>query len=253
MTTIQSALTLYGSPLSQPVRAVIWLLLLKKMPFELILMNPGSKGEIGTRNPNFLKKNPNGTIPFLEDNATDVAMAEAHAILVYLCRKNAWFDLYPSEPAKYTKIDWYLHAHHRGIREASLAFFAPNVRKDLVFSETFLDNAKKMFRRSLQSLEQGWLDQSRFIAGDSRSICDLAAYVEIGQLRPRFTNLFDFEPFPNVRRWLDDMAATDSHDEAHTSLTVLGDISVKAPGINTIKEANKRGYSAVMKRQSLYR
>ena len=143
MTTIQSALTLYGSPLSQPVRAVIWLLLLKKIPFELILMNPGSKGEIGTRNPNFLKKNPNGTIPFLEDNANDVAMAEAHAILVYLCRKNAWFDLYPSEPAKYTKIDWYLHAHHRGIREASLAFSPQMFVKILYFPRPFWITLKK--------------------------------------------------------------------------------------------------------------
>ena len=52
----QSDLKLYGTPLSQPVRAVIWLLLYHRQPFQLILMNPGSKGDIGTRNPNFLEK-----------------------------------------------------------------------------------------------------------------------------------------------------------------------------------------------------
>ena len=143
MPSQQPPLKLYGSPLSQPVRAVIWLLLYMREPFQLILMNPGSKGDTGTRNPIFLEKNPNGTIPFLEDSETGIAMAEAHAILVYLCRKNSWHDLYPADPAECTKIDWYLHSHHRGIRDASLAFFAPNVRKDLTFPATFLDSAQK--------------------------------------------------------------------------------------------------------------
>ena len=77
-----SDLKLYGTPLSQPVRAVIWVLLHKKKLFDLILMNPGSKGPIGTRNPAFLCKNPNGTIPFLEDKTNGVSMAEASAILI---------------------------------------------------------------------------------------------------------------------------------------------------------------------------
>ena len=32
---------LYGVPFSQPVRAVMWSMLLKRKPFELILTNPG--------------------------------------------------------------------------------------------------------------------------------------------------------------------------------------------------------------------
>ena len=250
MPSQQPPLKLYGSPLSQPVRAVIWLLLYMREPFQLILMNPGSKGDSGTRNPIFLEKNPNGTIPFLEDSETGIAMAEAHAILVYLCRKNSWHDLYPADPAECTKIDWYLHSHHRGIRDASLAFFAPNVRKDLKFPATFLDSAQKVFTRSLNSLEKSWLDKSRFIAGDSLSIADLAAYVEIGQLRPQFTNLFDFEQLPNVRQWMNDIADIDSHDVAHTALTTLGDISVKAPDMEAVITANKQGYKAIMDRQA---
>ena len=51
-------LIVYGVPFSQPVRAVLWLLILKKLPFELSLINPGSKGDNGSRNPNYLEKNP---------------------------------------------------------------------------------------------------------------------------------------------------------------------------------------------------
>ena len=39
------ALIVYGVPFSQPVRAVLWLLLWKRRPFELRLVNPGSSGD----------------------------------------------------------------------------------------------------------------------------------------------------------------------------------------------------------------
>ena len=134
MARSETTLKIYGVPLSQPVRAVLWLLLYKREPFEFILANPGSTRANGTRHPDFLDKNPNGMIPFIEDPDTGVAIAEAHAILVYLCRKHGWYDLYPTDPASCAKIDAFLHAHHRGIRNASVGFFAPSVRKDLHLS-----------------------------------------------------------------------------------------------------------------------
>ena len=46
---------IYGVPFSQPVRAVMWLMLIKKFPFKLKLTNPGSSSEGGSRHPDFLK------------------------------------------------------------------------------------------------------------------------------------------------------------------------------------------------------
>jgi len=63
--------------------------------------------------------------------------------------------------------------------------------------------------------------------------------VEIGQLQPGFTNVYDFEPFPNVRRWLDQMKQVAGHDDVHVVLAELGDISVEPPTMETIKNANK--------------
>ena len=80
-------LNLYGVPFSQPVRTVIWLLLLKKQPFQLVPTNPGSKGETGSRHPTYLVKNPSGTIPCLEETDTGYTLGEAHAIITYLCQK----------------------------------------------------------------------------------------------------------------------------------------------------------------------
>ena len=61
MNSRKNPFVLYGVPFSQPVRAVMWLMLYKQLPFEMVLINPGSKGENGSRNPAYLAKNPGGT------------------------------------------------------------------------------------------------------------------------------------------------------------------------------------------------
>ena len=190
-------LKLYGVPFSQPVRAVMWLMLYKSTPFEMVLINPGSKGENGSRNPAYLAKNPGGTIPTIEDPASGYVLAEAHAILCYLCNRYGWDDVYPASPEARGQVDWYLHYHHRNVRDASLGLVAPKIRKDLNIPELMQVSAKLTLTRALEALDTGWLAKSTFIAGDALTIADFAAYAEIGQLRPEFTNVFDFEPYPN--------------------------------------------------------
>ena len=113
-------LTLYGVPFSQPVRAVMWLMLFKRLPFEIVMINPGSKGDNGSRNPNYLAKNPGGTIPTIEESDTGFTLGEAHAIMTYLSRKHGWTDVYSEDDRVRARIDQYLHYHHRNIRDTSL-------------------------------------------------------------------------------------------------------------------------------------
>ena len=241
-------LILYGIPFSQPVRAVMWLLLYKRLPFDLVPINPGSKGDNGSRSPAYLAKNPAGTIPALEEPQTGLVLGEAHAILCYLSNKHGWTDVYPSDPQQRARVDWYLHYHHRNVREASIGLVAPKIRKDLNIPEITQQTAKSTFTRALRALDTAWLAQSRYLTGDQLSLADFAAYVEIGQLQPAFTNLFDFEPFPHVRRWLDDMKQVDGHDDAHVVLAELGDISVEPPAMEAIRNANMRALTALKQR-----
>ena len=242
------SLVLYGVPFSQPVRAVMWLLFLKKAPFEMVLINPGSKGETGSRNPAFLAKNPSGTIPCIEETETGFTLGEAHAIMTYLARTRGWTDVYPENEQTRATIDAYLHYHHRNIREASVGLVAPKIRKDLNIPEAVQEGARRNLTAALKTLESGWLSNHRFLVGDSVSLADLAAYVEIGQLQPQFTNVFDLSTFPNVSRWLDDMTKVDGHDDVHTVLAELGDISAVAPTMEKIKNANKMALSALKRR-----
>ena len=73
----------------------------------------------------------------------------------------------------------------------------------------------------------------------------MSAYVEIGQLQSKFTNVYDFEPLPNITRWLEEMNQVAYHDEVHTSLYELGDISSEAPSMETIISANKKGFVVI--------
>ena len=245
---MSNSLILYGVPFSQPVRAVMWLMLYKRQPFEMVLINPGSSGETGSRNPAYLKKFPGGTIPSLEDSESGFLLSEAPAIMCYLCNRFGWTDLYPDSPELRAKIDWYLHFHHRNVREASGGLVAPKIRKDLNISEDFQKSAQASLKRALEALEEGWLHDSKYLTGDELTIADMAAYVEIGQLQARFTNVYDFSPFPNVQRWLSDMTEVEHHDDVHTALYELGDISEEAPSMETIVNANKEAFKVLKTR-----
>ncbi len=239
---------LYGVPLSQPVRAVMWLLLYKQVPFRMVPVNPGSPKEGGSRHPDYLAKNPGGTVPTLEEPDTGFALGEAHAILCYLAERHGWEDVYPGELRRRARVNWYLHYHHRNVREASIGLVAPRIRKDLNIPEAMQQASSATFTRALGALETGCLDGSRFLAGDSLTLADFAAYVEIGQLQPGFTSIYDFDPFPNVRRWLEEMKSVDGHDDAHVVLRELGDISREAPSMEAIRDANIRAFSALKER-----
>jgi glutathione S-transferase len=241
----RTAPILYGVPFSQPVRAVMWLLLYQRTPFEMVLINPGSSGENGSRHPAYLAKNPGGTIPTLEEPDTGFVLAEAHAIMTYLCNRHGWHDVYPQDPQLRARIDWYLHYHQRNVRDASIGLVAPRIRKDLNIPEGMQRAAHATLTSALRALDTGWLNRSRFIAADALTIADFAAYVEIGQLQPCFTNLYDFGPFPNVGRWLADMRRIDAHDVVHVALAELGDISVDSPSMDAIRDANRSALRAM--------
>ncbi len=235
---------LYGVPFSQPVRAVMWLMLYKKSPFKMVLINPGSKGDNGSRNPEYLAKSPGGTISCLEDPETGFTLGEAHAIMAYLCRKNGWTDLYPEGLEERAEVDWYLHYHHRNVRDASLGLVAPRIRKDLDIPEVMQLSAQANLGRALEALNARLADQSH-IVGNSLTIADFAAYVEIGQLQPQFTNVFDLSPWSNVQRWLAAMSEEEGHDTVHVALAELGDISQEPPTMEVIKTANKNALGAL--------
>lgn len=237
---------IYGLPFSQPVRAVLWLLLNKRQPFEFRMVNPGHPGKNGSRHPEFLAKNPAGTIPCLEEAESGFCIGEAHAILTYLCRSRCWNDLYPDNAQEQGRIDAYLHFHHRNVREAS-TMVAARVRKDLNFSPEMQANSRRLFLQAAAILDSHYLQSSEFLLGDSLSIADFAACVEVGQLSSDYTNILDLSEFPRLSKWLERMKQVAGYAEVHFPLQEIGDIRDEPPSIDTLRSANVGGLEMLTK------
>lgn len=64
----------------------------------------------------YLDLNPVGGIPAIDDDG--FVLAESHAILRYLARRQARADLYPAAAGEQARVDEFLERFHTGIRAA---------------------------------------------------------------------------------------------------------------------------------------
>lgn len=235
MTLLQ--LKLYGVPLSQPVRAVIWTLLQKKQPFELITTIPGANLNtfvLGSRHPDYLKLT-NGRInsvpvmTFIQKDKPEYSIGEAAAIMTHLCELLGYDDLYPQAPCEEKRdIDSFLHWHHSNSRQiAQCVFPIFKQNKPGIMLQNHEPAAKAM-----KSIEEGWLSSQRnFISGskDQHSIADILLYEEIyGTHSMGLIPGLDEGEYPNIAAWMDRMKQqVPFHDEAHAAIISLGDCSTK--------------------------
>jgi len=205
-------LTIYGHYVSQPSRAVLWILKLQNIDFKYVELNP-STGE--TRTPEFLKKFPSHTIPAMECDG--ICIAESGAILLFLAEKFGWDDLYPKDAKIRAEINQYLFYHTVNTRQCTLVHFRPQ----LVFALTGkkLEPSKNelgMFKETLRTLEN-LLSRGDYIVSDRLTFADISCYCEIDQLLLG-DSLFDFSAYPNILKWAEKMKKVPLHDEVHLPL-----------------------------------
>eukprot|EP00040_Diaphanoeca_grandis_P042446 m.265057 g.265057 ORF g.265057 m.265057 type:complete len:246 (-) comp59625_c0_seq1:52-789(-) len=229
-------LTIYGVPLSQPVRAVVWACLIKRVPFDFQVIVPGAKiPKRGGQSPEYLAINPTGTVPCIDDNG--VVVFESNAILTYLAHRYNWTDLYPQDPAKRACVDQYLHWHHRNTREFS-GLVSPKFRPDLVFPPGFKEQVSKGIAKSMRILD-GWLSSQQYVAGESLTLADIALFQEVSQLAPEFGNLYDFQPYPGLQKWLETMKQVPYYSEITEASKLVGDLSGDV-AMATLMSSNKK-------------
>ncbi len=237
-------LVIYGVPNSQPVRAVVWLCLMKGLPFDLRLTSQNDHA----KRPEYLDRvNPRGTIPAIDDDG--VVLWESHAIMIYLCEKHGWRDLWPEDLVARAQVNQYLHFHHRNTRELveswsralwPTVFGKSDPDEAWYLRNTFVGvrNNAEVAQQALRTIET-LLERAPFLAGESLTLADLSAYEELGQNQPRFANCTDYRPYPHIRRWLAEMARLPFHDEAHDVWVRIGDARKLEGGMRAIATANK--------------
>ncbi|KAH8411929.1 hypothetical protein KR222_002520, partial [Zaprionus bogoriensis] len=186
-----SGIVLYGVDMSPPVRAVLLTLKALELPYEY------KEVALGTENlkPEYLKKNPQGTVPTLEDNGSFIW--DSHAICSYLVDKYGKSDaLYPKDLVKRAAVDQRLFFDasviYMSLWNVSIRFWRKGITE---VPKEKVDN----IRDALKTTDL-FLDGKTYIAGDTLTIADFCCAATVSSL-PAVLDI-DAKLYPNVTAWL---------------------------------------------------
>ena len=150
-------------------------------------------GEGEHKQPEFLKMNPFGQVPVIDDNGTIVA--DSNAILVYLARKyDAKGTWLPKDPAGEANVQRWL-----SVAAGPLAFGPAAARLITVFGYSF--NADEVITRAhaLYKIMDAELAKTPFLAGTEPTIADIANYSYTAHAPEGGVSLDDYK---HIRAWL---------------------------------------------------
>lgn len=180
---------LYHLPLSGHAhRAVLFLSLLGQKA-ELIEVDLAN-GE--HRTPEYLKLNPFGQVPVLDDNG--FVVNDSNAILVYLATKLGRKDWLPDDLETVARIQKWL-----SVAAGEIAYGPCAARLITVFGADF--RAEEVIARAhrILTLIEQELEQHLFMIADTPTIADVALYSYIVGAPEGNVDLI---PYENVRQWL---------------------------------------------------
>lgn len=144
------------------------------------------------KSPEFLKLNPFGQVPVLDDDGT--VIADSNAILVYLAKKNAAKDWLPEDPSGAAAVQRWL-----SVAAGEIAYGPCAARLVTVFGAGFdTDEVIARAHLILRHIEAA-LDGHQWIAADRPTIADIALYSYIA--RAPEGNV-DRSTYANINAWL---------------------------------------------------
>ncbi|KAK5642241.1 hypothetical protein RI129_008408 [Pyrocoelia pectoralis] len=196
---------LYYNEISAPVRSV--LLTAKAIGLELDLkMVNLMAGEHLT--PEFLKMNPQHTVPTLDDNG--YYLWDSHAINIYLASKYAKNDsLYPKDQQKRGIVDQRLFFNASILQPRMGAIMRPIIRQ----GATSMPQEKCDDVRDAYDFLETFLEGHEYMAGDSLTIADLSIVSIISSIAP-FVALTQ-NKHPRITRWYNRMQELPYYTEAN--------------------------------------
>jgi glutathione S-transferase len=187
-------LKLWGRNTSLNVQKVLWLCAELAIEFHRIDW-AGPFG--GNDDPKYLKLNPHGRVPTIEDG--DTVVWESNTILRYLCAtRNGGTAFHPADPAKRTDVerwmDWQLATLNVPMTTMLLGYYrAPADKRDPVA----LEAARKEGIRCWTIVDQHLKDRE-YMAGNSLTLADIGP----GILAYRWhTYPIERPNLPNMMAW----------------------------------------------------
>lgn len=192
-------LKIYGRANSINVRKVLWIADEIGLPYE---REDWGRGFRPTSDPEFLKLNPLGLIPVIDDDG--FILRESNAIVRYLADKHGRADLYPREPRQRAEIeawmDWASTDLSAGVRPV---FLGRVVKLPAFQDETAIAAAVTEWSQQMRHLERHLASNGPYLAGDSFTVADIPA----GLVVNRWASIdFDKPALPQVSTYYDRLA-----------------------------------------------
>lgn len=188
-------ITLWGRNNSTNVKKVRWTLEELNLPYNQILAGL----EFGlNHDPEYLAKNPNGLVPLLNDDETQITLWESNTIVRYLVAQYGQHSLWQDNPAKRAQgekwMDWAngtLSPAHRVILMGLVR--TPAEKRDHAAIEAAIAQCEKLFAiLNAELADRPWLSGEAFGPGD------IAVAPFVYNLFETVTN---WQPHPNLQRW----------------------------------------------------
>jgi len=204
-------LTIYGFDMSSPSNKVRFAANAMGLKYEYKQVNLLA-GE--QKSPEFLKLNPVGRVPAIDDNGFKAF--ESAAIIKYLADKNN-SSLYPKDLQKRTTIDqWIDFANiHVATALARVTFNRVmykflNVEKD----ERSLNDGIKFLGQFLPIIEKQ-LKENKFLAGNAMTLADINL---LAVLDPAELSSVDLSIYPSISNWRKNLKTQTFYTKCHKSL-----------------------------------
>jgi len=142
--------------------------------------------------PEFVKLNPQHTIPTLVDNGFSIW--ESRAIAVYLVEKYGKDDsLFPKDPKTRAVVNQRLYFDMGTLTDAFSKYYYPLFRTGKLGSEEDLKRIETAF-----GFLDIFLEGHEYVAGDSLTVADIAILANVSTFD---VIEFDFSKYSNVVRW----------------------------------------------------
>ncbi|KAG5674797.1 hypothetical protein PVAND_004745 [Polypedilum vanderplanki] len=206
---------LYHTPGSPPSRSVLMTLRCLEIDVEIHEIDL-RKGE--NRTADFLKINPLGQIPVLDDG---FILTESRAIMTYLANSRKNEKLYPSDPRKRAIVDSRLYFDATGLFVHIFAALSPMFFKG---TTEVTPEVREKLKNALKYLE-GILEKQKFFAGDEATLADISILSTVVQIKNTFGGLGNFS---NLKAWFERCNILPGYDENLVGAQMIKEFFEKA-------------------------
>lgn len=181
---------LYYSPLASTSRAILMTGKALGLEFNLKEINVAKEEQL---KPEFVKINPQHTIPTLVDNG--FTLWESRAILTYLIEKYGKDDsLYPKDPQRRALVNQRLYFDMGTLYKSFADYYYPQFQKKAADPELF-----KKVESALDFLNI-FLEGKQYVAGDSFTVADITILATVSTFQ---VASLDISKYTNITRWLE--------------------------------------------------